>query len=162
MMIKANVSFQDADQRRQCGNFWVVCQLLERCAMVYQNQIQEAVEAIVSTIHPISIVLFGSVATKGKGNDQDLLIVIDEQQASVPETQMLVHRCLSGCYSRFAVDPFVVALDALREVSSRKSPFLRMIVKEGRVLYMKDADREWIWQTIFFRELLWQRHSAAG
>ena len=114
--------------------------------MVYQNQIQEAVEAIVSTIHPISIVLFGSVATKGKGNDLDLLIVIDEKQASVPETQMLVHRCLSGCYSRFAVDPFVVALDALREVSSRKSPFLRMIVKEGRVLYMKDADREWMRQ----------------
>jgi HEPN domain-containing protein len=146
MMIKANVSFQDADQRRQCGNFWVVYQLLERCAVVYQNQIQEAVEAIVSTIHPISIVLFGSVATKGKGNDLDLLIVIDEKQASVPETQMLVHRCLSGCYSRFAVDPFVVALDALREVSSRKSPFLRMIVKEGRVLYMKDADREWMRQ----------------
>ena len=43
--------------------------------MVYQNQIKEAVEAIVSSIHPISIVLFGSVARKGKGNDLDLMIV---------------------------------------------------------------------------------------
>jgi HEPN domain-containing protein len=114
--------------------------------MVYQNQIQEAVEAIVSSIHPISIVLFGSVARKGKGNDLDLMIVIDEKQASVPETQMVVHRCLAGCYSRFAVDPFVVALDALHRASSRKSPFLRMIAREGRVVYMKDADREWMRQ----------------
>ena len=114
--------------------------------MVYQNQIQEAVEAIVSSIHPISIVLFGSVARKGKGNDLDLMIVIDEKQASVPETQMVVHRCLAGCYSRFAVDPFVVALEALHRVSSRKSPFLRMIAREGRVVYMKDADREWMRQ----------------
>ena len=109
--------------------------------MVYQNQIQEAVEAIVSSIHPISIVLFGSVARKGKGNDLDLMIVIDEKQASVPETQMVVHRCLAGCYSRFAVDPFVVALDTLHRVSSQKSPFLRMITREGRVVYMKDADQ---------------------
>lgn len=114
--------------------------------MVYQNQIQEAVEAIVSTIHPISIVLFGSVARNGKGNDLDLMIVIDEKHASVPETQMVVHQCLAGCYSRFAVDPFVVALDALHQVSSRRSPFLRMIVREGRVVYMKDANREWIRQ----------------
>ena len=35
-------------------------------SMVYQNQIQEAVDAIVKTIHPISIVLFGSVAREGK------------------------------------------------------------------------------------------------
>jgi HEPN domain-containing protein/predicted nucleotidyltransferase len=114
--------------------------------MVYQNQIQEAVEAIVSSIHPISIVLFGSVARKGKGNDLDLMIVIDEKKASVPETQMVVHRCLAGCYSRFAVDPFVVALDTLHRVSSRKSPFLRMIAREGRVVYMKDADSEWMRQ----------------
>jgi HEPN domain-containing protein len=115
--------------------------------MVYQNQIQEAVEAIVSTIHPISIVLFGSVARKGKGNDLDLMIVIDEKHASVSETQMVVHRCLAGCYRRFAVDPFVVALDALYQASSRKSPFLRMITREGKVVYMKDADREWMRQS---------------
>lgn len=114
--------------------------------MVYQNQIQEAVEAIVSTIHPISIVLFGSVAREGKGNDLDLMIVIDEKQASIPETQMAVHRCLAGCYSRFAVDPFVVALDALHRVSTQNSPFLRMIIREGRVIHMKDADREWMRQ----------------
>jgi HEPN domain-containing protein/predicted nucleotidyltransferase len=114
--------------------------------MVYQIQIQEAVDAIVSTIQPISIVLFGSVAREGKGNDLDLMIVIDEKQASVSETQMVVHRCLAGCYSRFAVDPFVVALNALHQISSRKSPFLRMIAREGKVLYMKDADREWLRQ----------------
>jgi HEPN domain-containing protein len=109
-------------------------------SMIYQNQIKEAVEAIVRSIHPVSIVLFGSVARKG--NDLDLLIVIDEKKASVPETQMVVHRCLAGCYSRFAVDPFVVALEALRQISTRKSPFFRMIVSEGRLIYMKDADRE--------------------
>jgi hypothetical protein len=42
-------------------------------SMVYKIQIQEAVEAIVSTIHPISIVLFGSVAREGKGNDLYLM-----------------------------------------------------------------------------------------
>lgn len=114
--------------------------------MVYQSQIQEAVEAIVHSIHPISIVLFGSVAVKGQGNDMDLMIVIDDKQASVPETQMVVHRCLAGCYRRFAVDPFVVALDALHRSSSRTSPFLRMIAREGRLVYMKDADREWMRQ----------------
>ncbi len=114
--------------------------------MVHAHQVQKAVNAIVRTIHPISIVLFGSVAVNDTGNDLDLMIVIDENYGSVPEIQMAVHRCLSSCYRQFAVDPFVVTRDALSRVSSQKSPFLRTIVREGRLVYMKDADREWMRQ----------------
>ncbi|MGD9971588.1 MAG: hypothetical protein AB7S77_00850 [Desulfatirhabdiaceae bacterium] len=106
----------------------------------------ESRNAIVGAIHPISIVLFGSVAVNDAGNDLDMMIVMDENYGSVPETQMAVHRCLASCYRQFAVDPFVVTCDALSRVSSQKSPFLRTIVREGRLVYMKDADREWMRQ----------------
>ena len=110
------------------------------------DHIREAVDAIVCSVHPISIVLFGSVAREGKGNDLDMMIVIDDSQTTVSESQLAVHRGLQKCYRRFAVDPFIVALGALHQASLGKSPFLRMVIREGRVVYMKNADREWMRQ----------------
>uniref|UniRef100_A0A7C4MMP7 HEPN domain-containing protein n=1 Tax=Desulfatirhabdium butyrativorans TaxID=340467 RepID=A0A7C4MMP7_9BACT len=114
--------------------------------MMNPYHIHEAVQAIVRKVHPVSIVLFGSVARDGDGNDLDLMIVVDGIQASVEETRMMVHQSLLECYRHVAVDPFVVTIDALYQASKRKHPFLRTIVREGKVVYMKDADRKWMHQ----------------
>ena len=120
---------------------------LRNCwTMVHRNQTKEAVEAIVKAIRPISVVLFGSVAREGQGNDLDLMIVIDEKKSSVSETQLTLHRCLKDFYKQYAIDPFVVTDAAVQRGYFKSSPFLRMIAREGKVLYMKDAEREWMRQ----------------
>lgn len=114
--------------------------------MISLNKAKEAIDAIVQAVHPVSIVLFGSVAREGKGNDLDLMIVVDEKHGSVSKIQTVLHRCLADSYKRFAVDPFVVTENALHEAFSRRSPFLRMVAREGKVLYMKNAEHEWLRQ----------------
>ena len=111
--------------------------------MIHDNQTKETVEAIIKAVHPISIVMFGSVAKKGHGNDLDLMIVVDGKNESVSKTQMTLHQCLVGVYKQYAIDPFVVTESALKRAYSKRSPFLRMITREGKVLYMKNAEFEW-------------------
>ena len=111
--------------------------------MVFSHQTRETVDVIVKAIRPVSIVLFGSVARDGRGNDLDLMIVVDENQESVSQTQMTLHRCLAGFQKRYAVDAFVVTEASVSQGLSKNSPFLRMVAREGKVLYMKDAEQDW-------------------
>jgi hypothetical protein len=74
------------------------------------------------------------------------MIVVDEKQGSVSEIQTALHHCLADSYRRFAVDPFVVTENALHEALSKRSPFLRMVAREGKVLYMKNAKSDWLRQ----------------
>ncbi|MBF8277018.1 MAG: hypothetical protein HW390_2091 [Candidatus Brocadiaceae bacterium] len=47
--------------------------------MVSLNDAKDVSNAIINTLHPISIiVVFGSVARKGIGKDLDLLVVIED------------------------------------------------------------------------------------
>lgn len=86
--------------------------------------------------------MFGSVARDESGADLDLLIVVDDDKA--PGTaDMELHHCLKPFYRRFDIDPFVIPASRLREYAAKGSPFLGLIMKEGRLLYMRGIVREW-------------------
>lgn len=115
--------------------------------MVTLNDAKKATDSIVRTLHPFSVVLFGSVARDGIGEDLDLLVVTDNKSRSTGNSNMLLHKCLKRFYREFAIDPFVVPLPLLNEYYSKGSPFLRAISKEGRALYMRDAMQDWLKQS---------------
>lgn len=108
---------------------------------------KKATESIVKTLQPLSVVLFGSVAREGIGADLDLLIVTDDNSRTNGNPDMVIHRCLKKFYRRFAIDPFVISLPLLTEYYFKGSPFLNLIYKEGRALYMRNALQEWLKQS---------------
>jgi HEPN domain-containing protein/predicted nucleotidyltransferase len=114
--------------------------------MVLVEDARDVSRSIVKALNPISIVLFGSVAREGRGDDLDLLIVIDDNSATLQEIDLTVSKNLKPFYKKFAIDPFVIPLTLLKEHHLKGSPFLRLVLKEGRSLYMKDAVKEWIKQ----------------
>lgn len=114
--------------------------------MVSFNDARDVSNAIITTLHPISIVIFGSVARKGIGEDLDLLVVIEDDTKKSSEAYLMVNRCLKPFFKKFAIDPFVISQSILNEYHRKGSPFLRLILKEGRSLYMKDAVKEWLKQ----------------
>jgi HEPN domain-containing protein len=108
---------------------------------------QKASDAIVKTLNPISVILFGSLAREGTGNDMDLLVITGDEEGDGEDKNILLHKCLKKFYRHFSIDSFIVSLPALHKYYSEGSPFLNLIFKEGRTLYMKDAVREWMRQS---------------
>ena len=106
--------------------------------MVSLSDAKDVSTEIINTLHPISIVVFGSVAQKGVGKDLDILVVIEGDTKIPNEAYLTVNRCLKPFFKKFAVDPFVISQSILNEYHRKGSPFLRLILKEGRSLYMKD------------------------
>lgn len=114
--------------------------------MVTLQRAKDVSDLLVETIQPAAIIMFGSVAKDGVGEDLDLLIVIDDQPERVENINLLVHKCLKKFYREFAIDPFVVSKSVVREYYAQGSPFLRLIFKEGRPLYMRGATKDWLKQ----------------
>ncbi|HEX8949388.1 MAG TPA: HEPN domain-containing protein [Dissulfurispiraceae bacterium] len=114
--------------------------------MVTIKEAKKISKVINKTFDPLSITVFGSIAKEGKGNDLDLLVVLDDKRKSIGDADLLMHRCLKKYYRKFAIDPFIIPASVFRKYYSKGSPFLRSILKEGRLLYMKDAIKEWIKQ----------------
>lgn len=116
--------------------------------MITLKDAKEATDSIVKALQPISVSLFGSVAVNGTGTDLDLLIIVDEKKyGTISDARLLLHKCLKRFYAKFSIDPFIVSISLFNEYYSRGSPFLRLISKEGRALYMKNAVQEWVKQT---------------
>jgi HEPN domain-containing protein len=89
--------------------------------------------------------VFGSVAKNGKGEDLDLLIVVDDQSDNLPamdDLRLSAHKCLKEYYKKFAIDPFIIPASVFNRYYSKGSPFLRLIFTEGRCVYMRDAARD--------------------
>lgn len=105
---------------------------------------RKATAAIVKTIKPISVILFGSVARIGQGNDLDLLIVVKDEPDTVRKTLLTLSKKLKTFYCRYAVDPFVVTEKTFNEYFYQGSPFLQLIAKEGKTMYMKNFFNEWM------------------
>jgi HEPN domain-containing protein len=114
--------------------------------MVTYEDAKKAARSISRTIDPASVILFGSVAGKGMGNDLDLLVVIDDGPRTVQEVRLLLHKCLKRYYRKFSIDPFVIPLGMLNEYYAKGSPFLRLISRQGKILYMKDMIKQWFKQ----------------
>ena len=115
--------------------------------MVTFKDAKDVAGSIVKTLNPVSIIVFGSVAREGSGTDLDLLIVTGDGLAKEGDASILLHRCLKRFYKRFAIDPFIIPLSVLKDYYLKGSPFLKLISKEGRTLYMKGAVQEWIRQS---------------
>ena len=105
---------------------------------------KEIADSIVRDVRPLSVIVFGSVAKYGTGNDIDLLIICDDKNTTLETINKNVNKYLKCFYKRFAIDPFVVSLSALEKYFRKGSPFLRLIQREGRVLYMKDSIKQWL------------------
>lgn len=105
---------------------------------------KEVAEKLVSALHPRSVIVFGSVAKFGAGEDLDLLIIPEEDGKSKEEAYAEAGKILHPFYERFGIDYFVAKPSLVRELFFGGSPFLRMIQLEGRSLYMKDSTKEWM------------------
>jgi HEPN domain-containing protein len=103
-------------------------------------------QEIVRAINPVSISIFGSCAKYGSGEDLDLLIIFDEKLKISGDINIIVHKCLKRFYRDFAIDPFIIPESLFREYYLRGSPFLRLILREGRPLYMRGVLEEWFKQ----------------
>jgi len=117
--------------------------------MVTLKDAKEVSDVIIKTLDPISVIVFGSVAKNGFGEDLDLLIVIDDKSdksQTMDDLSLLAHKCLKEYYKKFAIDPFIIYASVFNEYYSKGSPFLRLIFTEGRCIYMRDAVKDWLKQ----------------
>ena len=117
-----------------------------KITMVTYEDARKAAAAIRKAVNPCSVFLFGSVAREGTGNDLDLLVLIDESVKPVEDYGSLIHQSLKPFYKKFSIDPFIVSLSKWHEYQKKGSPFLHLISKEGKVLFMKDIVEEWVKQ----------------
>lgn len=112
-------------------------------AKVTLKDAKEVTQKLISALNPRAIILFGSVARKGVGEDLDLLIIKEEDNKSKKESYDEVSRLLEQFYKRFSIDYFVTIPSVVRKLFLQGSPFLRLIQKEGKGLYIKDSKMEW-------------------
>ncbi len=117
--------------------------------MVTYKDAKEVAESIKKSMQPLIIELFGSVARDGNGTDLDLLVLVDggSDCKSIEELDLAIHKILKPFYKKFSIDPFVIPLSLFNEYYLKGSPFLRLIFKEGRCLYMKDSVKQWLIQS---------------
>lgn len=98
------------------------------------SEIKNIVEQIIQKYHPLKIILFGS-AGRGeydKVNDLDFLIVKND----VPTYGLARMRELDELIDRnIAVDMLVYRPDEFEERIKLGDPFIKTILKEGKVLY---------------------------
>ncbi len=98
------------------------------------QEIDSIVSQIINKYHPIKIILFGSAA-KGdlrKANDLDFLIIKDD----VPQFGIDRMRELDEIIERdMAADMLVYRPVEFDERVALGDPFIKSILKEGRVLY---------------------------
>lgn len=111
--------------------------------IVTHQDAQKAVQSIRKAAHPYSVLLFGSVAREGRGNDLDLLILFDDREVTSEDIQYSVNKSLRPYYKKFSVDPFILPLSKWYEYQKKGSPFLNLISREGKVLFMKGIVEEW-------------------
>ncbi len=114
--------------------------------MVTLQDAKEVTNIIVRRLRPLSVVLFGSVARDNIGEDLDLLVIMEDGSETTNTLNMRLTRSLRGFYRKFDIDPFIVQRSTLSEHYRKGSHFLRLLSREGRSLYMKDAIREWLRQ----------------
>ncbi len=114
--------------------------------MITFSEAKKASKAIVRNLNPLSVILFGSVAREGQGQDLDFLIVTDESSADKESRDLLLHRCLKKHLRKTAVDSFFITPILWRQYHTEGSPFLNLVAREGRSMYMRNAVQEWLQQ----------------
>ena len=100
-------------------------------------------DAVVAAIDPLSIILFGSVATAVAGNDLDLLIVTDDRNARHADAADALRTVLRPIRRTVDVDHYVVSRSQFAARLRSGSVFLRKIVSEGVCIYMREGIEAW-------------------
>lgn len=112
--------------------------------MVTLHDARSVARMLATTIHPLQVIVFGSVAKAGRGNDLDLLIIVQDTAGDVGEIHSKLYHSLKNFYRQFDIESFIISVSTFRRYFFEDSPFLKMIVNEGRCLYMKNARATWI------------------
>jgi len=105
--------------------------------MPVMDDVKEVVDIIKKEGDPYAIILFGSIARKAKGKDIDLLIIGNKKE------EKRIAKSLYPFFKKYPVDTFFVSKKKLKELYFHGSPFLRLIQKEGRLLYMHNSLKDW-------------------
>ncbi len=102
--------------------------------IVTKTLIDNIIKKIVSDVHPLKIIIFGSIAlgTNKKGSDLDLLIVMPDG-INRRETAMRIYTVLGAV--GIAKDIVVVTESDLRKYGSNPSMIIAPAIKEGKVIY---------------------------
>ena len=106
--------------------------------MVTLEDAKDVARVLAKEVLPIAVLVFGSVARLGQGDDLDILVVTDKDDMGDS-----INRSLRDFYKRFAIDYFIISFDTLNREFRKGSPFLRLIQKEGRALYVKESLEKW-------------------
>lgn len=101
------------------------------------DDVKEAVDIIKKVGNPDAIILFGSIAKESKGKDIDLLIIGNKNE------EKKIAKSLYPLFKKYPLDTFFVSKEKLKELYYHGSPFLRLIQKEGRLLYMHNSLKDW-------------------
>lgn len=101
------------------------------------DDVREVVNVIKKNSNPDAIILFGSIAKEAKGKDIDLLIIGNKSE------EKKIARSLYPFFKKYPLDTFFVSKKKLKELYYHGSPFLRLIQKEGRLLYMHNSLKDW-------------------
>ena len=105
--------------------------------MPVMDEVREVVEVIKSVGKPDAVILFGSIARESEGNDIDLLIVGSRKN------EKKLTKSLYPFFKKYPLDTFFVSKRKLKELYYGGSPFLRLIQREGRLLYMQNSLKDW-------------------
>ncbi|MEW6358315.1 MAG: nucleotidyltransferase domain-containing protein [Planctomycetota bacterium] len=99
-----------------------------------QEIIEELVQRIVRTVHPLRIVLFGSAARSQMGPDSDLdVLVVMPDGAHRRQTAQTIYRGLMGL--GMAKDIVVVTESDVRQYGDNPSLVLCPALREGKEIY---------------------------
>jgi HEPN domain-containing protein len=109
------------------------------------DQARMVTSSIVDALDPQSVIVFGSVGRTGEGNDLDILIVLDRIDGSAAvQPNLKLRSVLKKHLAQFAIDPFIISSSDFSRHFRKGSPFLKAIIRDGRHLYMKNAESEWL------------------
>jgi predicted nucleotidyltransferase len=98
------------------------------------SEIQNIIDQIIQKYKPLKIILFGSAGRReyDKVNDLDFLII----KKDVPEYGLARMRELDELIDRnIAADMLVYRPDEFEECVKLGDPFIKSILREGRILY---------------------------
>ncbi len=100
-----------------------------------KDLLQEVVNRIVNTLHPVKIFLYGSHAygEPDENSDIDILVVTDDQTNSIHSQAVKAYKALHGLL--FPVELKVDTMQEFIKRASWQSSIERIVVEKGKILY---------------------------
>jgi predicted nucleotidyltransferase len=126
---------------------------VSRYSSVMIASLEEIRDRIVSSMHPDSIILFGSRSRgeESSSSDVDILIVNDTPERPI-DRRMAAERLLVD--RALPLDIFVYTPQEMRKLHAQGSPFIREVVETGKVVYMRTSTEVWLRELMTTRALL--------